>query len=330
MTVVPGRSLEAARRFVPDVSALERPITVDQTNCSVVVGEQVIVKWLQPPVPDPHPGVVVLRHLAAVGFDEMPGLLGVIAEGGHTVATVSRFVPGALDGWDWYVDEVTECLEQGDTAPVLRWADRIGALGGRLAVALTTPSTVVAAPTASVSAEALRRDLDLLLDDALALVPEQVLTDRAEAIRGEFAEVATLGTLRSQLLHGDLHVGQILRAGDTIVVTDFDGDPLAQPTLVKRFGPVERDLASLVQSVDHVMRVVARRRPEWNDALDELARVASVTTRDAFCQAPGIVIQPRLVRPLRIAQELHEYVYAVRHLPHWRYIPDSSLPPLVP
>jgi maltokinase len=33
----------------------------------------------------------------------------------------------------------------------------------------------------------------------------------------------------------------------------------------------------------------------------------------------------RLVRPFRIAQELHESVYAVRYLPSWRYVPDRAL-----
>ena len=34
----------------------EQPVTVDQTNRSVVVGGEVVVKWLVPPVPAPHPG----------------------------------------------------------------------------------------------------------------------------------------------------------------------------------------------------------------------------------------------------------------------------------
>ena len=37
----------------------------------------------------------------------------------------------------------------------------------------------------------------------------------------------------------------------------------------------------------------------------------------------------RLLRPLRVAQELHEFVYAVRHLPSWRYVPDGALAALL-
>ena len=91
---------------------IERPITVDQTNYSVVVDEAVVVKWLRPPVPVPHPGVELIRHLTAAGFDEMPGYVGVDERDGMVHAIVTAYLPGALDGWDWYVDDV----EHGSTA----------------------------------------------------------------------------------------------------------------------------------------------------------------------------------------------------------------------
>jgi maltokinase len=33
----------------------------------------------------------------------------------------------------------------------------------------------------------------------------------------------------------------------------------------------------------------------------------------------------RLLPPLQVAQELHELVYAARHLPHWAYAPTATL-----
>ena len=52
----------------PDLGPLpERPVTVDQTHESVVVGERYVVKWLREPVPD-HPAPVMLAHLAQTGF----------------------------------------------------------------------------------------------------------------------------------------------------------------------------------------------------------------------------------------------------------------------
>ncbi|MDP9463031.1 MAG: aminoglycoside phosphotransferase, partial [Actinomycetota bacterium] len=76
LAVTPGASIELAERLLGRRCSDERPITVDQTNLSVVVDESVVVKWLRPPVPAPHPGVQLIRHLAAAGFEEMPAFLG--------------------------------------------------------------------------------------------------------------------------------------------------------------------------------------------------------------------------------------------------------------
>jgi maltokinase len=37
----------------------------------------------------------------------------------------------------------------------------------------------------------------------------------------------------------------------------------------------------------------------------------------------------RLLLPFAIEQECREFIYAVRHLPHWRYVPDEALPALM-
>jgi maltokinase len=58
-TPAPGASAAVARRLTEHLvtEGAERPITVDQTNTSVVVDDAVIVKWFRPPVPHPHPAI---------------------------------------------------------------------------------------------------------------------------------------------------------------------------------------------------------------------------------------------------------------------------------
>ena len=73
-SVTPGASIELAARLLGRPCSVERPITVDQTNYSVVVDEAVVVKWLRPPVPVPHPGVELIRHLAAAGLRRDAGV----------------------------------------------------------------------------------------------------------------------------------------------------------------------------------------------------------------------------------------------------------------
>ena len=42
------------------------------------------------------------------------------------------------------------------------------------------------------------------------------------------------------------------------------------------------------------------------------------------------LLDERLLVPLRLQQECREFLYAVRHLPHWRYVPDAALLDLLP
>ena len=131
--MTPGDSAALARELVPHLvsAGVERVITVDRSNDCVVVDEAVFVKWLTPPLPQPHPGLDMLAHLAAVGFTDMPELLGVAHDGEWVGALVFEYIAGGRDGWEWFYEEVlaiadgtgseeTACIE----CPTSRCTDR--------------------------------------------------------------------------------------------------------------------------------------------------------------------------------------------------------------
>ena len=337
--MTPGSSAALARRvagaLVTD-GMTERPITVDQTNHSVVVGESVVVKWLRTPSPPPHRGARLLAHLTEVGFAEMPPYLGAPEVDGNVVAVVTGYVAGATDGWEWYVDELTAGFERGDTTVATDTAARIGALAARLHRALARPSTIVPEPCRRATTAAEHRRGTRLLDEALRVTPGAAgerLAARVARLGDDIETLDTAGAIGTQPIHGDLHVGQLLRDGaGRIAVTDFDGDPVSPVGELGSDGVERRsamvDLASLVQSVDHVARVVARWRPDLGDQVPTF--VAAATTRVVEAYAEVAPIEPQLLKPLRAIQELHELVYAAHVLPRWRYAPDAALATLYP
>lgn len=333
MRVPTGASLELARELAGDLvptDAIERPITVDQTNHSVVVGEAVVVKWLRRPAPPPHRGARLLGHLDAVGFTAMPTFLGTAEEDGRVVAVLTAYVPGSRDGWEWYVDELDADLDAGDIGRSLTRAARVGTLAARLHRALATPSAVIPAPISRSGAAGEHRRGVALLDAALQLTVGDAgerLGALAPRIADDLDALATAGDVEVQPVHGDLHVGQLLRHADELLITDFDGDPVSADVAATVDGidrrPSVVDLASLVQSVDHVARILARRRPERTAQLDDFATGASTAVIWAY--GAGARFAEELLRPLQVVQELHELVYAARHLPQWRYVPDAAL-----
>ena len=320
--------------------AVERPITVDQTNLSVVVGERAVVKWLLPAVPVPHPGLELLAHLREVGFAEMPPLLGELTVDGEVAAVVTGFVPGARDGWDWFVDELTGWVDGVVAADAITAsAERIGTLAARLHAAIATPSSVLPAPVGRAPAAAEAARGRALLDAALAITEARVATlvrRLAPQLAVAIAQLELVGDVVAQRVHGDLHVGQVLRGDDgALYVTDFDGNPLDDRATRRALRPAAVDIAALVQSVDHAGRIAQKRRPAAAATLEPLITTVTTVVLSAYRRDRERLGQPepqedRLVWGLRLVQELHELVYADRHLPAWTYAPVATLTTMFP
>ena len=131
--------------------------------------------------------------------------------------------------------------------------------------------------------------------------------------------------------HGDLHVGQVLRSADRLLVTDFDGNPVLPASQRALPIPAALDVAGMTQSLGHAA-IVARKYAEL-----EPAALADVDAqgRETFLRSYGAATRgaelydPRLLRPFRLQQVLREIIYAARHLPRWMYVPDAALPALL-
>ncbi|MET7464457.1 hypothetical protein [Nonomuraea sp. NPDC005501] len=326
---------------------------VDQTNYSVVVSDRVVVKWLTPPAPMPHPAPDVLAHLAATGFREIAppfAALTLHEKSGQVLllALVTGYLPGARDGWEWCVDEA----EAGRAA----FAADLGRLTADLHTALSTfhpgdPSALRPADLAGPVPEASRGPAAGPVPEA-SRGPAAGYGARAEGALREALELtggedgawlaAREADLRRELeplhrpagsaplirIHGDLHVGQILRWRDGYAVIDFDGNPTV--TGAEPYQPAARDVAQLATSLEHVAQVAVRRRGTPPAAAARWAREA----RDAMLAAYRLRLAERgrpelldetLLRPFEIEQECRELVYAARHLPRWRYAPMGVL-----
>ena len=327
----------------------ERAVAVDQTNESVVVGERAVVKWTLRHPPDGvdarHPAPDRLAALAAAGFSGTPRPWGAVTltPPGATqpllLATVVAYLPGALDGWDWAVADVrAHARGELDLAAALAPAAAVGDLVARVHLALAAGGTAPLRPQdAATWAAQARADLD----EACRSVdgPEGArLAARAPRIAAGLLPLAGAAGTPVIDVHGDLHVGQVLRhpgpeapGGHAYAVVDLDGNPVLAPAERARRRPVAVDVAGMLASLDHVGRVVLRSPPEVDAAVVErwigwsegafLDRYRATLAR----HGAGDLLDERLLLPLRLHQECREFLYAVRHLPHWRYVPDGAL-----
>jgi maltokinase len=346
--VVTVSDVTAVARWLCASSSPVRPITTDQTHRSVVVGEQVVVKFFSTVDDVDHPALRAVAHLAETGFTGMPawdGALTFRAPSGRFVplALMSSFLPGATDGWSWAVSSFPAFPAAG-----------LGALVATLHAALATPSSVVPAPLATASpASFLPSALGLLaevsssvaaLDSAPAGPDGQSSRRRATSVFAAHrrALATALSSVRArpvtavQVVHGDLHIGQILRRPQGLAITDFDGNPVLPPAARTELQPAARDLAQLLVSVDQVSRIVDRRsgftRTAEVDAWSSATRSALLTAYRGELAALGrpALLDEALLPAFMAEQCLRDLLYSSRHLPRWAYATLEGLPTLFP
>ncbi len=316
----------------------ERPMGVDQTNESVIVGDAAVVKWATHLQEGPHPAPRRVTVLREAGFTGMPTPWGLVTwqppRGEETVvAYADQYLPGAVDGWTWAVETMTSAALDRDPDAVTSTAQALGTLIADLHAALAS----TASTATDADAHRWHRAALATLDTACATgdsVCGTMLRDRRGNVAEEFDVLRTLAGTTVLDGHGDLHVGQVLRSGDRFTVTDFDGNPvLTAPERVKPI-PAVVDVAGMAQSLSHVA-IVARR---YTDPDPVVLRAVQDTARRVFLDAyvtrlhdlghTGLY-DPRPLRALRLVQVLREMIYAAVHLPRWMYVPDAALPALL-
>ena len=328
----------------------------EQSNTSLIYGEESILKVFRRLSPGPNPDLEVTTALHRLGSPQVAEPLGWIEtrlEGAPTsLAILSRYLRLATDGWTLAATSVRDLYaavgdqndrdesdrdESDKTAARVRAADVGGDFAGearRLGIATAQVHSDLAAAfgTDELGKDALGELTERMyrkLDLAVAAVPE--LTKHIDMISDAYSELAKLsGPFPVQRVHGDYHLGQVLRTETGWVVLDFEGEP-ATPLAQRRArsSPL-RDVAGMLRSFDYAARHQLIGHP-GQAALSDAARDWVRRNASAFCvgyaEAGGLdpVANQVLLRALQLDKAVYEVLYEARHRPSWLPIPLDSL-----
>jgi maltokinase len=332
---VPGADLSWVLGHEPDLDSMV--LTGEQSNTSLVFGEAAIFKVFRRVAAGPNPDLEVAAALAELGSTHVAEPYGWIEtrmDGATAILAIwSRYLRAASDGWslaatsvrDLYAATGTRAAEAG--GDFAGEAERLG-----VATAQVHADLADAFGTSELEPEALRELAEQMfrrLDLAVATVPE--VARYADLVGDAFSSMAKLTEpTPAQRVHGDYHLGQVIRTQTGWVVLDFEGEP-ASPLAQRRArsSPL-RDVAGMLRSFDYAARHQLLTHPERH----HLSRVAGEWVRrncDAFCtgyaEAGGLdpARNSVLLRAMLLDKAVYEVVYEARNRPNWLVIPLESL-----
>ena len=312
-------------------------LTAEQSNTSMIFGEEAILKVFRRPHPGPNPDLEIPRALHRAGSLHVAPPLGwmqiTLDDVPAVLAILSTYLRAATDGWLLAATSVRD-LYASDAVSAAEAGGDFAAEGHRLGEATAEVHRALAEAfgTAELPASA-HRDLAAQmrgrLDAAVAAVPQ--LAPHAGLLAEAFTELAGIDEpLPVQRIHGDYHLGQVIRTQAGWVLLDFEGEPVVPLAQRRARAPALRDVAGMLRSLDYAAR---HQLPGHADQERAHAAARDWVSRNqaAFCagyaQAGGTDPGKHavLLRALTLDKAVYEVMYEASHRPSWLSIPLESI-----
>jgi trehalose synthase-fused probable maltokinase len=326
-------------------------LTGEQSNTSILYGDRSIVKVFRKVQAGINPDSEIISFLSGqVAFPYVPRFEGavVVVERGEgmpaiELATAQAFVPNEGDCWRWLPGALAASSDDDRT----KLLDSIGLLGqrtGELHVALEQGTGDAFGPESFTEQDV--ADLEARISREVQLTASMLFRQGALS-HGESEDLAAgllagvmqadslLGSSRTRV-HGDYHLGQVLRAGDDFVIIDFEGEPSRTMEERREKHSPLKDVAGMLRSIDYaVASASVDADPERLPAL----RGWGVESADRFkaeylaaIRAGGGRFLPaddasfaRSLDLFIIDKALYEVRYELDNRPDWLHIPLGSL-----
>jgi maltose alpha-D-glucosyltransferase/alpha-amylase len=370
-----------------DLSALtsqpSRVGSAEQSNTSILYGDQAILKLYRHVQCGENPDVEVARFLTDVAqFHSTPAYLGDLhlASDGTTLAFLQAFAANEGDGWQWTLTHLERFytavanlpapraltsqpnlnapgIPQTDlnefTGPYLEAAELLGKRTAEMHLALATPVDDSAFSVESFTA------------NNIEALGNSILTQAAEAFDALQAALSNLPTesrvlaaqlsdKRQQLLsviyrpagdsttfgarlriHGDYHLGQLLRTTNDFLIVDFEGEPARPLSDRRRKNSPLKDVAGMLRSFGYAAHAALPPSPSssqlaWSSLWENtMANAFLIGYREALIAHPDLLPQPEHAQALLLTflfeKALYELLYELNNRPEWLPLPLNGL-----
>ena len=327
-------------------------IAAEQSNSTLVLSQRVVMKLLRRIQPGTHPEAEMTRYLRDNGFGSVPPLFGEVVRHDsdgtpHTLMIVQGFVYNQGDGWKWTLEMLARLAsETGRRATEFgnyeSFAETLGCRLAQMHQILGQPTDnpdFAPDKVIEADAEALAKRVSKEVEGAFKYLARthdgaaRKLLDRRDRILRRIGALAkqAVGTARMRI-HGDLHLGQVLVAGNEVMIIDFEGEPTRSLEQRRAKDLPLRDVAGVLRSFDYAAAVAAAQMPpapetaqeQAEDMFDLFRKVASSAFLRGYTDIAGGETGP-LLDLFLLEKAAYEVRYEAANRPDWVPVPLEGL-----
>jgi len=311
-------------------------LTGEQSNTSLIYGNSAIMKVFRRLENGVNPDIEIHAALGTLGATHIARLDGAVTAviDGEPVSLgmLQEYMTTATDGWDLAGASVRDLMAEADLhaseagGDFAGEAERLGAATAEVHADLAEAFgvEVLSGPERGARAAAMHARLDAALDVVTQLRAYE------GGLRAAFEDFASSASpLTTQRVHGDLHLGQVLRTVHRWIVLDFEGEPSSPITIRRQFDSPLRDVAGMLRSIDYAARyqLVASSSPQLEYRANEWSARNRGAYLAGYLEVSGL--DPELdmaaLRGFEADKAVYEAVYEARNRPEWLPIPLTSI-----
>jgi len=311
-----------------------RSMGAEQSNTSIVFGEEQVLKVFRRIEPGENPELEMLRFLSHRGFENVARLTGWYEYSGElmdaTLGILQEFVPESRDGWQLALD---------DPKGLLARISELGVATARMHNILSTDASDSAFSPEEPSEEALSlltATIDEQIERAFLELPpgdERVepIAGRGEEVRDRLQLLSHVG-VGGRLIrnHGDYHLGQTMLTDERWIILDFEGEPARSLRDRRRKRSPLRDVAGMLRSFAYAASASDLLRgvpaPEgWETQARGAYLDAYLDTIEPFLLPAGRSAIEKLLAIFELEKAVYELSYELNNRPEWVRIPVASI-----
>ncbi|MCL5881166.1 MAG: hypothetical protein M1592_01095 [Candidatus Thermoplasmatota archaeon] len=334
------------------------PMHVEQSNSSFTVGDRYICKVFRRPISPDNPDFTVpLKLYTKTRFRNIPRPIAQLVHEPDpllSVVSIQENVPNSGDYWHYFLElskNLVDKLAHGRMAEVEDRVAEISASATDLAetvaemhrglFGIDDPGFGHERFTSDDVSQIRRRYVDLasaIRRTSISLSIDGKMYDSVdfyELIKnfvGNF-DFSPLNKVEKIRLHGDLHLGQILRTSRGPIIIDFEGEPMRGESERSSLGCVLKDVAGMTRSLDYALSFYSR----TDTLMARETRKISMKLRDVFLdtyfrKSRDIPTVPHDFQDFmksaayyEVEKAVYEANYEMNNRPEWIIIPARAL-----